>query len=391
MDNDIANKYKYLFDIKEDDNRSLFFLIIMGDLLKKNLDLTMENMYSLSYMKNMRNNDEWIKFCMDLAFEDKILDSVLIDIKLFPIILKFFTVMKNDIDVTNNTKEWQNISKIIRRKNKIMEFTGIKPKPKYIQSNETKFNFNKIILQKLLKEMLIDIPEMDQIEMIIMNPIQKCYENGIVPPDQLNQDICENLSCLEYIENCSSTKNLNKCKKFISNDINLNKIIKEVQDMDVCKATGILIKFGFKYNNMKVACFESYLDWEKRTLDTLKIKGINKGLIKYIELLIEKVNPISELKRKINQSGGGIANILSHYSDKQPVIKNIIDKHILIEKKYNQSKYIMGRYNTMMKIFNNNEIFNRNNKYLYSNYYDKINYKYLLQQKILLNYIERTY
>ena len=60
-----------------------------------------------------------------------------------------------------------------------------------------------------------------------------------------------------------------------------------------------------------------------------------------------------------------------------------------MEKKYNHGKHIVSRYNMMLNIFNNNEIFNRNNMLLYSNYYDKIHYKYLLQQKILLNYIEK--
>ena len=58
-------------------------------------------------------------------------------------------------------------------------------------------------------------------------------------------------------------------------------------------------------------------------------------------------------------------------------------------KKYNESKYITERYMLMLRIFNNKDLFNRDNMVKYYNYYDKIHYKYLLQQKILLNYIEK--
>jgi hypothetical protein len=323
-------------------------------------------------MKEMKQNNEWIQYCMDLAFEDKIMEITNIESNMIQTIIQtFFTEVRDN--------------KFIRSKDKIIEFTDITIPPYYVQSHESKFNFNKTILKKILKEMLENIPEMNQIEMIIINPIQKCYENGIVPTDI---DICENQSCLEYIENCSSTKNLNKCKRFLSNDMNWNKLVKEVQDMDVCKATDILIKFGFKYNNKSLKCFEPYTEWNNRTMKTLQIKEINNGLKKYIELLIEKANPISELKRKINMNGGGIGSVLSSYSLKNPELKETIDNHNMIEEKYHNAKYIVGRYNMMMDLFNDNEIFNRNNKYMYHDYYEKIHYKYLLEQKILLNSIE---
>ena len=383
MDNDIANKYKYLFGINTNDNRSLFFLIIISDLLKKKLELNSKNMYNLPYMKEIKKYDEWIEYCRDLAIMDKMIEVKQIDKKLYDIIKTFFTVMKDDMDITNNMNIWNTMTQLIRKKDKIIQFTGIVVPPNYIQSNKTKFNFNKMILTKLLKEMLVDIPEMEQIEMVIVNPIQKCYEDGIVPT------VCEDISCLEYIESCSSTKNLKKCKKFLSNDTNGDKLVKEVMEMDICKATDILIKFGLKYNNNTIKCFETYKEWEERTKSTLKIKEINNGLKKYIELLIEKVNPISELRRKIIMSGGGIGSVMSSYVLKNPDLKDVIEKHISMEKKYNHGKHIVSRYNTMLNIFNNNEIFNRNNMLLYSNYYDKIHYKYLLQQKILLNYIEK--
>ena len=342
-----------IFGINKDDIRGLFLLYILTNLTERNLELNSINLYASPYMLHIRNNREWITYCMDLCKEDTII--ILHDNNiLFP---NFFR------QLAPNTFQ--------RLANKLSQLTNIIPSTNYNISNETMFQFDDTIFNSILKGLLLSIPEMKQIEIDIINPIQQCVRK-------------KSNTFNDIIKKCTSSSNTNKCKQFMSSTNFLDTIILEIQEMHICDATNILMDFGFKYNTT----FESYEDWEKRTIDILRIPSINPYLVQYIKLLLKRVNVIEHIKQLISNKCNSISNILLRYGKLHPKFNDIISQYNKLDEKQYMSKYIVDKYNDMINIFNNKKFFNYDNLYIYKNYYKHINQKYMITQETLFDKIK---
>jgi len=320
-------------------------------------------------MDLLTNSDISIKQFLDMnqsasSFDEKIIKT-------------FFKLEYGNEDITY-TDRWKQATKITRLNDKIEKFTGISLKPDYKKSSNTQFTFNESILKEILKSTIDNIPKMKCLQHI--NPIDKC----LIDTNQKQ--------CLDYLEQCFKGRDISSCKKFMNQDNYLSNITNEVNSMDMCVAAETLVKLGFKSNKTVAICFESYQSWEERMLLLLQIKAINPKLIVYIELLLEKVNPIMLLKKELELKGGGysIANVLNEYSSKNNKLILPIYKHNNMENKYHTANHIVSLYSLLMKVFNNNKVFNYNNRKKYIDYYDKIHYKYLSKQKQLFDIIQNS-
>jgi hypothetical protein len=357
------------------DKRAIFMFLLVLNLLEKNKNLNTHNLYK--YIKKLKYNNEWISYCQSIASKDCIFslnsNSNYIDIKnryFSKIITHFFRIEENGIDITHNKKVWYKATHLVRLKDKIEQFTGIKNNNFYEinLSNNFDFNFNKIILNKILYCFIKNIPKMKQYKDILESPIEKCYNS--------------NNQYKIYIYQCISGKNSINCINYMKHKNFDKNIIKEVKHMSTCDIADILVKFGFKYNNKY---FEFYEDWEKRILDILQIPAINPKLSLYIKLLIEKINPISKIKTLDHNIG--ISNYLYLYIRNLPnnkMLLKYINIYIETEDLYNTSYYILLKYLQLMKVFDNKKIFNNTNLSLYIKLHEKIYLKYLLQRKFLL-------
>ena len=357
------NKYIYLFLVNKKDKRSDFFLLIIFDLICRNKELNSYNLYNSPFTNNMKENPLWITYCMDLACEDIILDKIdSIDINI--IVDTFFTE-----DEKNN--------KITRRREKIIKFTNITPTIDYKKSTLDSFNFSDETLKDILRKMLQSIPNFNQISIDIINPVKKCLEKT-------------KMTYLEHIDKCISGKDINKCIEFMKNEKYMENITDEVIKMDTCIAVDTLIKFGFKVQDKHM---ETYDMWEKRILIKLNIKQLNPQLKQYILLLIQKVNPILELKLLLSSNkcnNMSIANILYYYKKIYPQYSSIIDEYIILEKKFLISQYIVDNYSNLLKIFNTNrDVFNFDNNNKYNNLYHIIKDNFNIKQLFLLETLEK--
>ena len=393
-------KIKYLFSINNNDMRSDFFLFIIFDILNRNNILTyniLNNniltsniLYNSPFTYNMIHNIEWINYCMDLAYEDiefKWPEVNTSNINIIKTIIKtFFIVIDNDNNIihidnnnnnnNNNISKLSNTSRLIRSKDKIIKFTTIIPSYEYLKSSQNSFTFNTVIFKDMLKKMLENIPAVDMIsENTLINPVKQCLKK-------------KKMEYFEYITKCMNGSDINNCIKFMQNKNYYDKIKKEVANMDKCICVDILIKFGFKYQDSNLELYET---WEKRIIYNLQINKINMMLKQYILLLIQRLNPILELKQILDKNKNiGIENVLIKYKKLYPNMINtsIIDNYIILERKYFISLYILDCYYNLLKIFNNRIVFNYNNMQTYINYHDLIFNIYSDKQSFILKKIE---
>ena len=381
-------KIKYLFSINNNDMRSDFFLFIIFDILNRNNILTSNILYNSPFTYNIIHNIEWINYCMDLAYEDlefKWPEVNISNINIIKTIIKtFFIVIDNDNNIihidnynyNNNISKLSNTSKLIRSKDKIIKFTTIIPSYNYLKSSQNSFTFNTMIFKDMLKKMLENIPPINMInENTLINPVKQCLEK-------------KKMEYFEYITKCMNGSDINNCIKFMQNKNYYDKIKKEVENMDKCTCVDILIKFGFKYQDSKLELYET---WEKRIIYNLQINNINMMLKQYILLLIQRLNPILELKQILDKNKNiGIENVLLKYKKLYPDMINtsIINEYIIVERKYFISLYILDCYYNLLKIFNNRIVFNYNNMQTYINYHDLIFNIYSDKQSVILKKIE---
>lgn len=377
MDLEYYEKIKYLFSSESDDMRSIVFLIVL---------------HSISNMDYItKGNEEWVIYCKDLLYEMNKLKELSIttlsnfirDINIYSkktilIIQFFFKIEYNSIDITNSIYEWINATKITRLISRFEEFMGVKlnisdsGQIDYIPSNRTQFKFNNVIINRLLKSSLKDIPPMKDLDILLVNPVKQCFKGKKKYLDRLNKGF----KCLD----------ISQCKKIMNLKSYLPTITKEINQMDVCDATAQLIKFGFKYNENSSVCFEMYTLWESRMLGLLQIDSINIKLKQYIELLLEKVNPIILLKKQLNSTNYrfSIIKILKQYNLS-------LEKYSYIESMMHRARFILNTYTVLMKVFDNNIIFNPTNLAIYEKYYNKIYRKYIVEQSLVLDSIENQF
>ena len=378
-------KIKYLFSINNNDMRSDFFLFIIFDILNRNNILTSNILYNSPFTYNIINNIEWINYCMDLAYEDvefKWPEVNISNINFIKTIIKtFFIVIDNDnniiqVDDYYYISKLSNTSRLIRSKDKIIKFTTIIPSYNYLKSSQNSFTFNTVIFKDMLKKMLENIPPVNMInENTLINPVKQCLEK-------------KKMEYFEYITKCMNGSDINNCIKFMQNKNYYDKIKKEVAHMDKCTCVDILIKFGFKYQDSKLELYET---WEKRIIYNLQINNINMMLKQYILLLIQRLNPILELKQILDKNKNiGIENVLLKYKKLYPDMINttIINEYIIVERKYFISLYILDCYYNLLQIFNNRIVFNYNNMQTYNNYHDLIFNIYSDKQLFILEKIE---
>ena len=378
-------KIKYLFSINNNDMRSDFFLFIIFDILNRNNILTSNILYNSPFTYNIINNIEWINYCMDLAYEDvefKWPEVNISNINFIKTIIKtFFIVIDNDnniiqVDDYDDTSIMSNTSRLIRSKDKIIKITTIIPSYNYLKSSQNSFTFNTVFFKDMLKKMLENIPPVNMIsENTLINPVKQCLEK-------------KKMEYFEYITKCMNGSDINNCIKFMQNKNYYDKIKKEVANMDKCICVDILIKFGFKYQDSNLELYET---WEKRIIYKLEINNINMMLKQYILLLIQRLNPILELKQILDKNKNiGIENVLIKYKKLYPNIINtsIIDDYIILERKYFISLYILDCYYNLLQIFNNRIVFNYNNMQTYNNYHDLIFNIYSDKQLFILEKIE---
>jgi len=390
MDIEKIETLKYLFSTKENDMRSILFVIILDDMINKKLELTTDNLYNLPYMINLKKNEEWITYCMDLASVTFIDKYNIQYSKYSKFIQPFFIIEENSIDLTNDIKKWSSNSMMTRMKDKITGFTGIVPlgssDKSYNISNNTYFSFNTLICNIILKTLIKNQPPlMEQHDMVLLDTVEQCFVQNKT-----------HKKCIDYLEYCFKGKDVTEFKKYMNQDTFSDNIIKEVKDMDVCEAVRILDSLNFKYDHVNKKHFESYESWIQRTVVLLKIKDINPGLKKYIKLLLEKVNIITKLKKQLNKYSErkikGISKIMTHCSTlmNDVLCDEMILSHNNLENKYYIADNIITIYDLLSKVCNNKIVFNNDNKHIYTKYYDKIKHKYLKDQKTLLNYIEKN-
>jgi hypothetical protein len=380
--------YRCFFEINQNDTRSDFFLLVLNDIISRNLVINNFNFFNSFLIKHIRDNNELKTYLLDLSTLDSIIDLTKCNIKnlssnYITIIRTFFLVQENGLDITNDISRWKNATKLVRKKDKIIANLGIIPIESYTISDINEFKFNISILNNILRSMINDIPARKQLDYTIDDVIYKCI--------QLNKDKLY----ANYLDKCIEGTDIKSCINFMSSKTFEDNIVGEVKTMDICDAVVILIKFGFLYNTVNnKATLETINTWENRIKSKLQIKEINKNLIKYLKLLHQRINPVNELRDKINNTNLGISSIMSKYSHKNPNYSNLINKYIILEKEHNIAQYINHIYYNLMNIFNNKyykNIFNRNNMYKYNNYYSKINSKYLISQSNLLDIIEKKY
>ena len=403
-----------LFSIHMNDLRSEFIYFIICDLMTNKLELNSINLYNSPYMIDVKDNIEWVEYCYDITMNDDIIDikileninkqltiknqSILFIDRITTIIQQFFKITYNNIDITFIPSQWNKATNIIRLKYNIYKFVNIMAPPFYSKKKDEylQFIFTEEIIRNMLKSMINNIPPMEQIEMDLTNMIEKCIKK-------------KSTSFTDNVIKCMKGKDINSCKKIMSMEDYKDIIKKEINEMDVCSAVNLLVQFGFKMkknttfdkNESKASFsslfnyqkFESYEMWEKRYKLLLELPSINDKFSYYIKLLLEKANPINELRNKMETSnigmiGGGIKNVMNKYMGKNDLLNNIIVKHNIMEEKYHTARYIVINYGQFIKIFNNKKIFNYNNMALYKRYYDKIYYKYMIIQKELLDMID---
>jgi hypothetical protein len=368
MDLEYYEKIKYLFSIDIDDMRSILFLLILHSPHINYINIENDEFkiyfYDLLYETNKSNEIPLYYFQRDIGiYTDKTIS----------IIQFFFKIEYNSIDITNNINEWKNATKITRLISQLEEYSKLKLNSSYSPSNATQFKFTNI--QFILKRILKDIPPIKDLDILLINPIQQCFKGKKKYLDRLNNGI----KCLD----------ISRCKNMMKKKSYLPTITAEINQMDVCDATTQLIKFGFKYNDNSSVCFEMYSSWEHRMLELLQIDSINIKLKQYIELLLEKVNPIMLLKKQLNSTNYrfSIRNILNQYM--KGLKKQIsIEKYSYIESMHYRARFILNTYSILMKVFDNNIIFNPTNLSIYAKYYNKIYRKYILEQYLLLDSIE---
>jgi len=311
---DILLDFTFLFSKKNSqfdiDKRPLLMLLLIIDLIEKNKELNSHNLYQ--HINRLESNIEWIAYIQDISINDEYFylgdKAKLIQSNPFcEIILYFFKVEQDGIDITNMKEKWSDATHLVRLKKKIEEFTNIiAPTFSKIQCMQEKlsdmrqvelqimngdeqynieyniefiqFTFNEDILQSILQKIIYCIPEMKQIKTNILSPIEKCFI----------ERKSTKKSCLDYLNQCIAGKNTSECKNYMMSDNYEANIINEINNISLCDATDILIRFGFKHNGKY---FESYDDWECRTIVKIKISSINPKLVLYLKLLIERVNP----------------------------------------------------------------------------------------------------
>jgi len=356
------NKYRYLFSVNNNDKRSDFFIFIIFDLLYRNKELNSISLYQSPFAYNIRNNIEWITYCMDLAHKDTIIDFNPSDFIYFEQIIKTFFI------VINTTT-------LLRKKDKIINFTTIIPPIMYNKSNNNHFNFSEKYFKDIMREMLENIPPFEQID-IVINPVEKCLEK-------------KQLKCLDHLEKCINGIDINDCIKYMQTENYSEEIKKEVTNMEICIAVDTLVKFGFLQNDR----METYDVWEKRILTKLKIKKINLQLKEYILLLLQRINPILEIKNLLKNKNTGISNILIKYKKIYPNYASLIDSYILLENKYFISSYILDCYYNLLKIYRNSsnkKFFNYDNMIQYNDYHNIIENKYKKEQSKILTILEKN-
>ena len=340
-----------IFGIINNDLRSEFFLLVLCDLLKRNLELTTENLYNSPFMVDLRNNSEWIQYCYDLTYQDFVISD---------------NVIQDFIIQDNNKILAAFFNNNIRSKDKIADFVGIRAPVDYMSTRAIptmEFVFNDSILNNILRKVIGNIPEYPQMK--IISPIERCLNT-----EEKNKFTNNVMQCLKGNKYCVEMMNPDN-KEFINN------IEDEVNRMDICDATKLLVSFGFTNLKTDKNKFELYETWEARIKNILELQNINPNFKKYIILLLKHVDPIGELKRQITELSS-------------PHRIKLLDTHInspyyYMERKYHTSHYIYDTYMKLTKIFNNKIIFNYNNLALYKKMYDKIHYKYLIVQKDILN------
>jgi hypothetical protein len=349
------SKLKGLFSIDKDDMRSVFFLLATS--------MDIDNLYSQSYMINMKTNEEWIIYCKDLMKNNNYIQYInYLNSWEIDLIKRLCRVESYGLEIT----DWTHATRIYLDVTKFEAFTQINYDPNHIISNNKQFEFNESILNAFLVTIMKNTPALKEITLEI-SPIKKCFK----PNDNTYFNTIK----------CAAGNSIDSCVAFM-NQSNYNQLIlDEVASMDMCDAAKILVKFGFKNNNVS---FESYESWETRIKNLIHVTSINPKLKKYIELLLDHVNPIMILKRELQSKLGSSVNIFKEYLDLDLI------PYEKLEINFHQAYHIIHYYSLMMKAFSNQKIFNYDNMYKYRNYYEKINYKYLLQQKILLDQIEEN-
>jgi hypothetical protein len=370
MDIDNFSKLKLLFSTEEDDMRSIFFLLAVSNMI----NLSCDCLYKLPYMIDMEKNDEWITYCNDIIIQDNNLinpNEFLDYLNSWEIelIKKLCRVESYGRDITDHR------TKITLDRTKFTDFCHIKY-TNHIQSNNKQFEFNEQILNSFLKSIMTDVPSLKDISINTISPIKKCFKTNDVN------------TYFDTIKKCVDGKNIDDCMNFMKSSNYNQKILDEVASMDICDAAIILVKFGFKTNNN--ISFESYHSWETRIKSIISVNSINLQLKKYIELLLERVNPIMILKKELQKNASSINTILNEYILPNSEHYNLVPKYNKVEENYHKAHYIITVYSMLMVVFTNRKIFNYDNMYKYRNLYEKLNYKYLLQQTILLNHVEEN-
>jgi hypothetical protein len=370
MDIDNFSKLKLLFSTTKDDMRSIFFLLAVSNMINLNCDC----LYKLPYMIDMEKNDEWITYCNDINQS-----NIFVNVSEFidclnsweiELIKKLCRVESYGRDITDHP------TKIILDRTKFTEFSHIKYNPNHINSNNKQFEFNEQILNNFLKSIMADIPSLKNISINTISPIKKCFKTNDVN------------TYFDTIKKCVDGKNIDDCMNFMKSSDYNQKILDEVASMDICDAAIILVKFGFKTNNN--ISFESYNSWETRIKSIISVNSINLQLKKYIELLLERVNPIMILKKELQKNSSSIKSILNQYISPNSNHYNLVPKYNKVEENYHKARHIITVYSMLMTVFTNRKIFNYDNMYKYRNLYEKLNYKYLLQQTLLLNHVEEN-
>lgn len=384
MDLEYYDKIKYLFSLSKNDMRPIILLIILHSSVNQDSNEVNDN--TLELYRHMVKNDEWKTYCRDLLYaavnysntlsvHNFVNNLPIYTKKTQTIISRFFKIEYNRTDITNNIVSWKNATHITLVPDILEQFFNIQLPVNYVPSTNTQFEFNSMIIKSILRSIVGVIPQMKTIDVDLINPVHKCFS--------------KEKKYLDYLENCFKGKDVSKCKAFMNQPSYSSTIKEEVNTMDVCVATELLIKFGFKYNKKSSICFEQYTSWEKRMITILQIKSINPNLKKYIELLLERVNSIKLLKKELMVKGSdySIALVLKQYVELYPRLKTRIDRYNEVELQYNKSQYILSNYRILMKLFNNTAI-NSINLSIYEEHYNKMYSKFMSEQALLLDYIE---